>query len=203
MEDTGEDADARLLRVVLLHQHRGYERGVRRGNEQPSAQITTEITRGRTLEKTQPQRKRDRVTLDVAADLNGDNSHDATQHCRLRFCPISKSSGHTWTWHARGVLMGTDHHRWDRHRSWQHLHTTFPHTETAHKTQNISCHTLPVKIVQFHWGAGLRFGVAVRKVRSDTDFRDSALHVSPHRMRWGGRETCPRVRTRVRCVGGV
>jgi hypothetical protein len=38
MEDTGEDADARLPRVVLSHQHRGCERGVRQGNEQPKSQ---------------------------------------------------------------------------------------------------------------------------------------------------------------------
>ena len=141
--------------------------------------------------------------MEFAADRVTDISGDATQHCRLRLCPglFSTPLDHTWTWHARGVLMGTGHHRWDRRRSSPHLHTTFPHTETAHKTQNISCHALPVNMVQFHSSSHPRFGVAVRKKCRDTDFRDSALHVSPHRMRWGGRETCHRVRTRVWCVG--
>ncbi len=152
------------------------------------------------------ERKRDRMKPIVAADFrNSNNAYDATQHCRLRLCPclFSKALDRTWTWHTRGVLMGTGHHLWDQHRSSPHSHTTFPDPETAHKTQNISQHTLPVKMAQFHGSPHPRFGVAVRKVRPDTIFRDSALHVSPHRMRWGGRETCPRVRTRVRCVGGV
>ncbi len=108
-----------------------------------------------------------------------------------------------YTWCLKKRHARTGHHRWGRHRSLPRVHTAFPETENAYKTQNISYQALPMNLVQFHEGAHARFGVAVRKVRPGTMFLDSALHVSPHRMRWGGRETCHRVRTRVRCVGGV
>jgi hypothetical protein len=85
MEDTGEDADARLPRVALPHQHRGYQRDGGHGYKKTK---TTKRTRGRTWEKTpRPERKRDRVEPIVAADLNSDNPHDATQHYRLRLYP--------------------------------------------------------------------------------------------------------------------